>query len=273
MFFRKKRSGSRSYLQIVENTWKDGKTQQRVVATVGRLDKLQESGGLESLIRSGSRFCSGSYSDISYTDDELALSSHQVGRLLQVSPSTVVGWINQGKLGAFRTPGGHRRIKVGDIRRFIEERGMPLPPMLGQHGSQTQSIFVVDDEPAVIRTIQRAFDKHGGPYEVDGCEDGIEALVRIGAALPDLVLLDIYMAGIDGFEVCRRLKRVPQLEGTRIVAITAHPSEEARARILDYGALDYWVKPIRVEQIIGALDSVQRRASHPPAQAAASAQG
>ena len=273
MFFRQKRSGARNYLQIVENRWKDGKTQQRVVATVGRLDKLQKSGEIDSLIRSGARFCGSSYNEISYTDDELALSSHQVGRLLQVSPSAVVGWINQGKLRAHRTPGGHRRIKVGDIRRFLEQRGMPLPAMLREQPYSGVRIFVVDDEPAVIRSIQRAFQKHGGPYDVEGCEDGIEALVRIGAAIPDLVLLDIYMEGIDGFEVCRRLRRIPQLEGTQIVAMTAHPSEEARARILDYGAVDYWVKPVRVEQVLALLEPLIAARQAEPAEAAAGAAG
>lgn len=252
MFFRTKRSGGRTYLQIVENKWVSGKTQQRVVATVGRLDKLLDSGDLESMMRSGARFIPDQNNDISYDNDELCLSSHQASQLLQVSPSTVVGWINQGRLDAFRTPGGHRRIRVGDLRRFVEQSAMPVPPLLRQR-PEHQRIFVVDDEPAVIRSIQRAFDKHGGPYEVEGCTDGVEALVHIGADVPDLVLLDIYMEGIDGFEVCRRLRRIPQLDGTRIVAMTAHPSEEARARILDYGAADYWVKPVTLEQIVALL--------------------
>jgi len=253
MFFRNKRSGARDYIQLVENTWVDGKSQQRVVATVGRLDKLVDSGELESLLRSGSKFCKNSYSDIGIGDDELCLSSHQVSHMLGVSPSTVVDWINRGRLAAFRTPGGHRRIKVGDVRRFALAVGMPLPPALRARAG-SKRIFVVDDEPAVLRYIQRAVEKHGGPYQVEGCTDGIEALVRIGAEPPDLVLLDIYMEGIDGFEVCRRLRRIPELDGLQIVAMTAQPSEDARARILDYGAADYWVKPVRAEQIVALFD-------------------
>jgi excisionase family DNA binding protein len=262
MFFRNKRSGARDYIQLVENTWVDGKSQQRVVATVGRLDKLVDSGELESLLRSGSKFCKNSYSDIGFEDDELCLSSHQVSHMLGVSPSTVVDWINRGRLPAFRTPGGHRRIKVGDIRRFVASTNMPLPPTLRTR-AQSKRIFVVDDEPAVLRYIQRAFEKHGGPYEVAGCTDGIEALVRIGAEPPDLVLLDIYMEGLDGFEVCRRLRRIPELDGVRIVAMTAQPSEHARARILDYGAADYWVKPVQIEQVIAILEPLPVNKAQP----------
>ncbi len=57
MFFRQKTSGNRVYLQIVENRWKDGRSKQRVVATLGRLDRLRENGQLEGLLRSGARFC------------------------------------------------------------------------------------------------------------------------------------------------------------------------------------------------------------------------
>jgi hypothetical protein len=57
VFFRQKRSGSRTYLQIVENRWEGGKTRQRVLVTLGRVDQLQETGRLEALLASGARFC------------------------------------------------------------------------------------------------------------------------------------------------------------------------------------------------------------------------
>ena len=56
MFFREKVSGARTYLQLVENRWEDGKSRQRVVATIGRMDHLEESGELEAILRSGARF-------------------------------------------------------------------------------------------------------------------------------------------------------------------------------------------------------------------------
>lgn len=259
MFFRRKQSGSQTYLQLVESNWKSGKSTQRVIATVGRLDKIVESGELESLVQSASKFCKNSINYYSFMNDGLCLTSHQVGRLLQVSPSTVVGWINQGKLEAFRTPGGHRRIQVGDLRRFLTSNRIPVPAELGRT-PEVRRVFVVDDDPLVIKAVRRALEPHvrAGQVEVDGCEDGIKALVRIGALQPDLVLLDIYMEGLDGFEVCRRLKQIPDVDGLRIVAMSAQPSEEDRRRILDRGAIDYWPKPVRAEQIMGVLEEVGR---------------
>ena len=254
MFLRAKHSGRRIYLQLVKNEWRDGKTQQRVLATLGRLDKLLESGDLGSLLRSGTKFTSSS---INYTAQEgTVLTSHQVSRLLQVSPSTVVSWTNSGRLQSFRTPGGHRRVRLADLRDFLVQSKLPVPPELqgAAPAAASSRVFVVDDDPLVIRAIQRSL----APYqdrgvEVEGCTDGVEALVLIGALQPDLVLLDIHMEGIDGFEICRRLNRLERPTRFAVVAITAFPSAEDRSRMLNYGALDYWVKPIQPEAVLKLL--------------------
>jgi len=249
LFFRSKRSGARQYLQIVENRWEKGKTQQRIVANVGRLDKLQETGELEKLLKSGSRFCSGAGDTSAEHGDETTYSPAKIARMIGVNPSTIVSWIDRGRLPAHRTLGGHRRVRVEDIRRFANENGLPVPWEVRRPDGK-QRILVVDDDPQVLRSLQRGFRPHLDQFEVEGCYDGIEALVMIGALQPDLILLDIYMEAIDGFEVCRRLKTIPGTKDLRIVAITSFPSEEARARILDHGAMDYWVKPIHPSQIV-----------------------
>jgi len=257
MFFRQKRSGKRTYLQLVENHWQGGKSQQRVIATVGRLDKIVASGGLESLVASATRFCKNSINYNKLVADDLFFTSHQVSRMLQVSPSTVVGWINHGKLEAFRTPGGHRRVRMADLRAFLEQNQLPIPTDVG---AMAHRVFVVDDDALVIKAIQRSMARvEGCMVEVEGCVDGITALVLIGARHPDLVLLDIYMEGLDGFEVCRRLRQIPSLEGLKIVAMSAQPSEEDRARILECGATQYWAKPVVAGQIFEVLGVEARR--------------
>ena len=74
MFLRQKKSGSRVYLQIVENSWENGTTKQRVIATVGRLDELLQSGGLDQLVTSAGRWC----------ESLLVVSAHERGEALQV---------------------------------------------------------------------------------------------------------------------------------------------------------------------------------------------
>ena len=84
MFFRAKKSGPRTYLQIVENRWEDGRARQRVIATLGRLDKLQADGELEGLLRSGARFA----------DAVMVLGAHEKGQApavdaLRIGPALV----------------------------------------------------------------------------------------------------------------------------------------------------------------------------------------
>jgi len=74
MFFRQKKSGKRVYLQIVENRWEDGRSKQRVIATLGLLDQLQESGHLEGLLRSGAKFC----------ESVLLLAAHRRGETIEM---------------------------------------------------------------------------------------------------------------------------------------------------------------------------------------------
>ena len=69
MFFRKKRSGNRTYLQLVENRWENNTSKQRVIATIGRLDRLLESGALHSMMRSGAKFCNTSFNYLFGMDD------------------------------------------------------------------------------------------------------------------------------------------------------------------------------------------------------------
>ena len=79
MFFRQKKSGKRVYLQIVENRWEDGRSKQRVIATLGRLDQLQQTGQLEGLLRSGAKFC----------ESVLLLAAHQRGESTRVRTRSI----------------------------------------------------------------------------------------------------------------------------------------------------------------------------------------
>lgn len=252
MFFRAKQVGNRKYLQLVKNEWREGRSQQTVLATLGRLDKLIESGELLSILRSGTRFASSSINYVELGDEPL--STHRISRLLQVSTQTVISWTDSGRLRSLRTQGGHRRVRPTDLRDFLEQSKLPVPPQLQSGSDDGKSlVFVVDDDPLTIRAIQRALAPYSDRVLVDGCTDGVESLVLIGAAQPDLVLLDIHMEGIDGFEICRRLNRLERAARFPVVAITAFPSAEDRSRMLNYGALDYWVKPIEAHAVLRVL--------------------
>jgi diguanylate cyclase (GGDEF)-like protein len=104
-----------------------------------------------------------------------------------------------------------------------------------------QSILIVDDMPANIEILNEML---GVDYEVLFATSGTEALEIAVNQLPDLVLLDITMPGMDGYEVCRRLKADSRTKSIPVIYITARTNEDDQARGLDAGAIDYIIKPI-----------------------------
>src|SRR6266508_1055524 len=106
-------------------------------------------------------------------------------------------------------------------------------------------ILVVDDERAVRESLRRALELEG--YEIELAVDGLEALRRLEstAATPDAVILDVLMPGLDGVEVCRRLRRTRR--ALPVLMLTARDEIEARVAGLDAGADDYVTKPFALE--------------------------
>src|SRR2546429_7779129 len=119
-------------------------------------------------------------------------------------------------------------------------------------------ILVVDDERAVRDSLRRALELEG--YEIELAEDGRRALSLLEEnAQPDAIILDVLMPGLDGLEVCRRLRsggsRVP------VLMLTARDEVENRVAGLDAGADDYVTKPFALEELTARLRALLRRAA------------
>jgi DNA-binding response OmpR family regulator len=116
-------------------------------------------------------------------------------------------------------------------------------------------IMIVEDEPAVARGVQVALEREG--YGVDVIPTGEEAVSRFGEISPDLVLLDVRLPGIDGFEVCRQLRRETRVP---ILFLTARTDEVDKVVGLEIGADDYLVKPFSLRELISRVKALLRRA-------------
>jgi two-component system response regulator MprA len=121
-------------------------------------------------------------------------------------------------------------------------------------------ILVVDDEPAVRTALSRALALER--YEVELAADGAEALDRLAAAPPDAIVLDVAMPGIDGLEVCRRLRRAG--DRTPVLMLTARDAIDDRVEGLDAGADDYLVKPFALRELQARLRALLRRTDRGP---------
>jgi two-component system, OmpR family, response regulator MprA len=120
-------------------------------------------------------------------------------------------------------------------------------------------ILVVDDERAVRDSLRRALELDG--YEVELAADGREALYRLETAdngQPDAVILDVLMPGMDGLEVCRRLRKGGN--SVPVLMLTARDEIESRVAGLDAGADDYVTKPFALEELLARMRALLRRA-------------
>ena len=169
-------------------------------------------------------------------------TTHEVSHLLHVNPRSVINWIEQSLLPSYRTPGGHRRIRRDDLLAFLRKHQIPTPESLVEGKF---SVLIVDDEQEIVE-IMKVFLQRQGGYQIATASDGITALIEVGRAKPDLMILDIMIPGVDGIEVCRRIKAD---SNNRTVIIAVSGNSEHENRILQSGADAFMTKPIDLEKL------------------------
>ncbi len=169
-------------------------------------------------------------------------TTHDVSRLLHVNPRSVINWIEQSLLPSYRTPGGHRRIRRDDLIAFLRKHQIPTPSSLVD---EKFTVLIVDDEKEIVEIIKTFLHRQGG-YEISAASDGISALIEVGRIKPDLLILDIMIPGVDGIEVCHRIKTNPTNK-TVIIAISGQTGNEKK--ILHSGADAFLPKPLDLEKL------------------------
>lgn len=122
-----------------------------------------------------------------------------------------------------------------------------------------EKILIVDDEEHIIELIK--FNLLNAGYEVLTANDGIEAVKLAKAEKPSLMLLDLMLPGIDGFDVCKEIKRDSEMKKTSIIMLTAKGEELDKILGLELGADDYITKPFSVRELLARVKAVLRRTS------------
>ncbi len=182
-------------------------------------------------------------------------TTFEAAKLCHVSPLSIINWVNAGRLPAFRTPGGHRRIRREDLVRFMRDNGMPLPEDL-RDGSGRIKVLVIDGEPGVRHMLAEHLATRATPYEVLTAGDGFEAGRLVATFRPDAILLDLRLPGVDGYQACRTIKADPETSGTVVIGMSAYPSIEIEARVLECGATRCFAKPVDPSALASFLDTL-----------------
>lgn len=180
---------------------------------------------------------------------EMYYSIPEAAKTCGVSRTTMWKWVKSGRINAFITPGGHHRILREEMDRFLEEHFS-----VASVRPAANSILIVDDDPLVLEMFQHRLK--GGGYHVETASDGFMAGIKLTRSIPDLVVLDIFMDNMDGFEVCRTIRGNPELSHTRILAFTGMDTPENRKKIVQEGADDYLPKTVDFNTVMQHIESL-----------------
>lgn len=173
-------------------------------------------------------------------------STHDVAKICCVTPTTVIRWIEDGLIPAFKTVGGHRRVRREDLEKVCRDRNIPFNVPTG---TEVGRILVVDDEPVVLELVRDVLKELSHKFEVEVAKDAFDAGRLVVSFRPQLIFLDLMMPGVDGFEVCARLKKDPATANTEVIAITGYYTEANMERILNAGAAACLKKPLDVLEV------------------------
>ena len=191
------------------------------------------------------------------------ISTAQAARQLGLSLGAVQQMVESGTLAGWKTAGGHRRIRQDSVDALLARARSPSAPT--RSGGDRLRVMVVEDDRLLQNIYRETFLTWSLPIDVHVMEHGLDALVEVGREPPDLLIADLRIPGIDGFEMIRRLRDNPLSSDIAIVVVSAlGPKEIAAAGGLPEDITVYR-KPIPFHELHGyvqALISIRRRARH-----------
>ncbi len=178
-----------------------------------------------------------------------SFSTLEIARLCGAFHSTVLRWMESGALKSRRAPGSSPRVAAEDLAAFMNASGLPLPDDLGPAPAR---LLIVDDEPSVTRILERILGE-GDRFFVVCANNPVEGLIEVGRHQPDVLILDLRMPALDGYEVCRILKSSPATRAIRIVAMSGTQPAGAQVEFLARHADMFLRKPIAPKHLLEAV--------------------
>ena len=175
------------------------------------------------------------------------LSIEDIGRVCHFPSATLVEWIIQGKLPATRNPDGDYQIEQYDFVRFLQKAQLAVPAEFMPDAQL--KVLIVDDEPAMRRMVKANLLSAFPGVVVEESGEGFHGGWRAHAFIPNVILLDLVLPGMDGFQLCQFIRKKEEFNNTKIIVITGLRDQESLTKIMDYGADGYLIKPFSLAEL------------------------
>ncbi len=147
--------------------------------------------------------------------------------MLGVALSTVQLWTENGLLRAWKTRGGHRRIARNSVERVLIEQRAVID---NEAAKKEMTLVIVEDESLLLQLYQARIAAWGFNFNIVTATNGFEGLMKIGRCLPDVIISDIVMPDMDGFQMINALKIFPELKNSLIVVVSILSEQQIRKK-------------------------------------------
>ncbi|HOS35702.1 MAG TPA: response regulator [Treponemataceae bacterium] len=184
-------------------------------------------------------------------------SALEVANMCGVVNQTAINWIRNGHLKAFNTPGGQYRVYKDDLITFIRNRGMRVPENLQDDDSSAnwKSLIIIDDDTGLNNAIASYVHKNMPDLTILQSFDGFDAGAQLVEKKPGFVLLDLALPGVNGQEICKRIKTDPAFGKPFVMVITALTEDSLEQELYDLGADKFFRKPLVLSDLIDAINA------------------
>ncbi len=178
---------------------------------------------------------------------EARLTIADISRICCLPETTVVDWIRSGKLPCLIGTNGDIRVQIMDLVRLLQMLRLRIPEELCTENPL--KILIVDDEPSMRRLLRLNLQGQFPGVSIEESAEGFHAGWRAHDFMPDVMLLDLRMPGINGFDVCRLIRQKAEFANTKIIVVSGMGEKEVQERVLSLGANDFIAKPFDLKTL------------------------
>lgn len=174
-------------------------------------------------------------------NSSLLLTPSEAAKILGVAPTTIRHWAQTGRLPFVTTPGGHRRFKSGDVQELLSP---------SKHNIEnTFSILIIEDDQEFADMLNQLLGNYFPDVHIKLAYNGFDAGDLLHKFKPDLVILDLMMPHINGFDICSRIKSAPSTKHINVIAMTGALTTNNQNKIIELGAEVCLEKPLNFQLV------------------------